>query len=102
MGSSVNAECDCGYHEEDLLIGGGMMNFMSFCGFPVYCKSCQSLEVLAYDDQSLSKGKGKNVVADWNMIERLGRKLVLTDGKYFCPSCQKFGLSFRESDVLWD
>ncbi len=101
MGSTVSAKCDCGYHKSNLRIGGGMMNFQSFCSFPFYCKGCQSLvtvnllsrtpkcpeckstEVLAYDNQGLRKQKGKNVVANWNAAGKLGRRLKLTDGKYF-------------------
>ncbi len=120
MGSTVDAKCICGFQNDNLRIGGGMMNSQSVCHFPVYCKICQSLvtanllsktpecskcksiEVLAYDNQTLRKQTGKNVVASWNAGGKLGRKLILTDGKYFCPSCQKFSLIFSEGNILWD
>ena len=39
MGAIVNAECLCGFKKE-LLIGGGMLNFMTRCDFPCYCEKC--------------------------------------------------------------
>jgi RNA polymerase subunit RPABC4/transcription elongation factor Spt4 len=109
MGGIVKAFCACGYKKE-LYLGGGMKNFTTYCNFPIFCRKCklllevnllkkdvvcpicQHFDYLAYDDPSLIKQKG-NEIFSWN-YEKIGRKLVLTDGKYLCPSCGQFSLSF--------
>lgn len=119
MGSSVNAQCKCGY-EAELLIGGGMNNFTTFCSFPVFCKNCQQLqsanlldkypncprcqsrEIVAYDENELQQTPGENIVTSWNISDELGRILQLTDGEYFCPSCKEFSLRFEEGGICWD
>lgn len=121
MGSSVNAKCSCGFQATDLLIGGGMSNFRTFCSFPIFCNDCQELQVAnllaeplecpachsqsvtAYDDAALKQSDGGNkVVTSWNVSDRLGRILQLTDDKYLCPSCKQFTLKFEEGGLMWD
>jgi len=119
MGSSVNALCECGYQASSL-IGGGMANFMEVCHFPFLCEQCREIvevnllekklrcpkcsskSVIPYDDKKLLGKAGKLEVASWNMEEQLGRVLRLTDGKYLCPSCGEYKLSFAPGDILWD
>lgn len=119
MGSQVIAKCKCGL-ETEILIGGGMFNFKTTCLFPCMCESCHgvveanllenpvrcpncnAVNPISYDDPSLSLVSGKNVVASWNMREQLGRELILTDGKYKCPSCGKMTLSFVNSGLCFD
>jgi Zn finger protein HypA/HybF involved in hydrogenase expression len=118
MGSVVTATCRCGL-ELEVLIGGGMKNFTMICYFPCLCEACHSLaqvnllaeteecpkckskSITPYDDPRLSASPGKRTVAEWNMQERIGRRLVLTDGKYRCPACQEMSLEFRERGC-WD
>jgi hypothetical protein len=120
MGSSVDAQCKCGYEALGLLIGGGMSNFTTFCSFPVFCKNCQQLqltnllakhpdcphcqsrEIVAYDEDELQQAPGNNIVTSWNVSDRLGRILQLTDGEYFCPLCKEFNLRFEEGGMHWD
>ncbi len=122
MGSQVVAKCDCGV-DEFILIGGGMMNYTTTCFFPCLCESCHSVvEVnllsspmrcpecrasnpIPYDDPRLSASPGRENVAEWNMgdmEDRLGRELVLTDGKYKCPKCGKMSLEFHGILLCWD
>jgi len=122
MGSAVVAKCDCGI-EDTILIGGGMMNFKTTCFFPCLCENCHGIVQvnllsktmkcpecgargpIPYDDPQLSDSPGLRNVAEWNMgnmEDRLGRKLVLTDGKYRCPKCGNMSLSFSRGGLCWD
>lgn len=119
MGSKVKAKCECGV-EASILIGGGMGNFMTTCFFPCLCESChnivqvnllakpmccskcQASNPIPYDDPRLCESPGNNIITDWNMHEQLGRKLVLTDGKYRCPKCGKMSLEFVDGGLYWD
>jgi RNA polymerase subunit RPABC4/transcription elongation factor Spt4 len=65
------------------------------------CPNCKSTKIVAYDQGELQERKG-NPVAEWNMEEKLGRTLELTDGRYFCPSCKSFDLTFKETGLCWD
>lgn len=120
MGLSVNAQCDCGFQATDLLIGGSMMNFMTFCSFPVFCKACQNLrmanvlskplecpechsqDVITYDHEELKQSEGGHIVVSWNVSDRLGRTLQLTGDKYLCPLCKRFTLTFEDGGLMWD
>jgi DNA-directed RNA polymerase subunit RPC12/RpoP len=119
MGSQIVAKCECGV-EVSILIGGGMMNFHTTCFFPCLCESCHSIvqvnllakaircpecrapNPIPYDDPRLQGAPGKHNVAEWNMKSQLGRKLVLTDGRYRCSKCGKMSLQFSEDDLCWD
>jgi len=117
MGSIVVANCGCGY-EKEMHLGGGMMNFETYCGFPVYCPACEQLfvanlfeepircpecssnRVLPYDAEELCVTKG-SVVFDWFVEVRNDRALELTNGEYLCPDCGQFTLSFHMRG-FWD
>ena len=119
MGSQVTATCRCGL-EVNVLIGGGMANFTTTCYFPCLCEACHNIvqvnllaktkqcpkckspALISYDDPRLSESPGTRVVADWNVQEQLGRYLMLTDGNYMCPKCNKMSLRFRDSGSRWD
>jgi hypothetical protein len=34
-------------------------------------------------------------IFSWNTAARLGKELILHDGKYFCASCDNFSLRFE-------
>ena len=54
------------------------------------------------DQEELLEQKGTQRCAVWNMEAELGRELQLTDGSYYCPSCNSFDLTFSEGGLLWD
>jgi len=119
MGSQVTATCECGVRAE-ILIGGGMMDFTTTCYFPSLCDRCQTIvqtnllagdhrcpecgaaDPIPYDDPRILGSPGEGTVAEWNMQERLGRELILTDGSYKCPKCGKMTLQFADSGLCWD
>lgn len=119
MGSILRAHCDCGYNADDLLLGGGRMDFTTNCNFPYYCEDCSILfeanafeetvicpkchkdQAYSYDTKKACGSAGEKIVFDWNVMSQIGRTLVLTDGSYICPSCHKFRLRFFESG-FWD
>ena len=119
MGSEVTATCRCGA-ESNIMIGGGMANFITTCYFPCACMrcnnvvqvnlltkqkrcpKCRSTKVIPYDDSSLLEAPGEHTVANWNMDEQLGRELILTDGSYKCPQCGQMTLHFMDSGLCWD
>ena len=96
------------------------MNFTTTCFFPCLCESCHSVvrvnllskslrcpqcrarNPIPYDDPRLSESPGHHQVASWNMEDRLGKELVLTDGKYRCPQCGRMSLEFSDSGLCWD
>lgn len=119
MGSAVRAECSCGLSAE-MPIGGGMLNFTTFCGFPCACESCHQVvgvnlldreahcplcgasDPIPFDDPRLAGARGDRVVADWKVTDSLGRVLVLTNGTYRCPRCGEDALRFVDTGVCWD
>jgi len=110
MGSIISARCNCGYENNEMFLGGGRIAFTTTCNFPFYCEECKILfetnllkkkrecpecsnkNIIAYDEEKACKYEG-NIIFSWN-IEGIDRELKLTDGKYICPSCGKFSLSF--------
>ena len=112
-------KCSCGL-EVQVPIGGGMRNFATTCYFPCLCEACHNVvpvnllaqpqqcpeckspAVISYDDRRLTASPGKGKVASWNMKEKLGRELVLTDGGYLCPKCNNMSLKFRNTGLCWD
>ena len=118
MGSMVRGHCSCGYGTEAMMLGGGMRDFTTECTFPYYCEECKILfianvfqentccpecgseKVVAYDDKKACKSEGEEVFS-WNVKDKIGRVLKLTDGKYICPACGKFNLTFTDMGC-WD
>ena len=119
MGSAVIAVCKCGY-EENFMIGSGSMDFNEVCYFPCLCKKCNGAvgvnlldssptcpickdnAVIPYDKEELILERGQDEVASWNVEEQVGRSVKLTDGKYYCPYCKEYNLTFRDSGICWD
>ena len=119
MGSAVQAKCECGY-EEEFMIGGGMTTFHKLCLFPCLCRDCQQIvqanlldtpaicpeckgvTVEPYDQEELCEQRGGEHVASWSPEGPLGRELGLTDGEYYCPSCDTFRLRFQDTGICWD
>ncbi len=111
MGSTVIAQCPCGY-EAELAVGGGRRTYRTICYFPCLCKGCRKLvqanlladplacpdcgsaEIVPYDQPELAGASGESQTAHWAMEHSLGRDLVLTDGTYRCPACESPTLRF--------
>lgn len=118
MGSFVRATCECGY-EHEFAIGGGMRDFLEVCLFPCLCRdckrivqvnlldtplscsNCRSHNVVPYDHDELCEEQGLSDITSWS-VERVGRELRLTDGRYHCPACASFRLRFQEGNICWD
>ena len=115
MGSIVSAECKCGFKKEVMLLGGGFSDFQNKASFPYYCPVCKNLflgnclakkvkckkciseNVYPYDDKRACKKKGQEVF-EWDITDDEKDEeevtLILTDGKYICPKCNEYQLSF--------
>ena len=115
MGSIIDAKCKCGSKKDNMFLGGGFSNFMTKASFPYYCEDCKSLfigdrlakkvkckkckseNIYPYDDKRACKRKGREVFK-WNITDCKKDKdevvLILTDGKYICPKCGEYKLSF--------
>ena len=64
--------------------------------------NCKTTKVIPYDNPTLSRSVGEDVeletVTSWNMKEKLGRELILTNGIYRCPQT----LRFADNGLNWD
>lgn len=119
MGSAIRAKCECGYDQE-FLIGGGMSNFEELCLFPCLCRECKAIVsanllqnplacpeceskvITPYGQGELCQKGGKKEVASWKLGGNESKRLSLTDGAYYCPPCNSFGLTFEDSGFCWD
>lgn len=115
MGEVVSATCSCGFTKKEMPLGSGLMEYTPFCNFPHFCSKCKLFfEANLYDDICCPECSSKNVVAYDNKkaYKQLGKRsefvwahkgsdLILTNGKYYCPSCNKFELVFS-SWGNWD
>jgi len=63
-------------------------------GFFLRCSTCGSFRVQKYDADNLVKG-GSKFVSEWGSDR-------ITDGAYFCPSCEKYEMRFDAPLVLFD
>ena len=113
MGSALNAKCPCGFSSEDLAVGGGMMNFQTYCGAPALCEACADMLVVNYLDDQPACPMCKGAIMFYN-APRLRRKLrrgspgtplifswtlekgsfKLPDTEYRCPRCGKVKMRF--------
>jgi hypothetical protein len=118
-GSILKASCPCGYKTE-LMVGGGMANFRTFCAAPAYCAGSKKLELLNYldDDPKCASGTGKpvfyndpslqekppagttpGIVFSWNLDKK--GTFLLPDVGYLCPQCGKKTMRFAQVG-FWD
>ncbi len=118
MGAMAQASCGCGY-SGSIRLGGGMLNFETVCLFPIYCRTCQTLQttnlfespvkcnkcdgtdVTVYDDPELLGEPGTRKVFSWDTEKQLGRVLRLSDGRYLYPACGQMRLRFQRT-ASWD
>jgi hypothetical protein len=116
MGTGLLAKCACGF-ETETAVGGTrrtyrMRNYPIVCLFPCFCKECKdmvtvdlcakppscpacgSTAIVPYDQPELIGTLGTLTKASCAMQYELGRDLVLTDGLYRCPKCNRMSLRF--------
>jgi len=121
MGGIVQARCDCGFESENLFLGGGMLNFETYCGVPVLCKTCGSLQVVNLLDPCCCCGTCHGPVEFYHKVvprtapelretltNRLfswrlggGDTLVLPDSGHLCPRCHEQHMRFVDTG-RWD
>lgn len=122
MGQILEANCTCGFRATGLFVGGGMMNFETFCGAPALCDAWGVIHVLDYLEPSnqcpdcgkdavfyndptlfsLPPGESQDVptVFYWN-VSGEAEPFRLLDVDYFCPRCREMRLRFA-SIGFWD
>jgi hypothetical protein len=61
-----------------------------------------STDVNPYDAEELIGARGEREVVSWNAAGRLGRVLVLPDGRYLCPTCRAHSLTFEPGGLSFD
>ena len=110
MGSILQSQCKCGYESDDLYLGGGMMNFPSYCEIPCYCDECEIVFSKNILTKEAKQGEGRircvkcrkkvsyygNIVND-DYNKEYHMEWYIGDGKtYFlkgdnqhCPKCKK-------------
>ena len=95
MGSSISAECPCGFKTGTMLTGGGMLNFETLDRQPCLCRDCHLLF-------------GGNMKQTPVLCPVCAREAVpyerggLGDGPYECPKCGKDTLVFTMGLICWD
>ena len=50
-----------------------------------HCPVCKNAKLIAYDDPRLSESHGEHDVVRWDLQDRIGREVVLTDGNICAP-----------------
>jgi ribosomal protein S27E len=68
----------------------------------IRCPECRSTKIIPYDSPELSDSTGDMNIASWPPLKKNGRRLVLTNGKYKCPKCEKMQLIFSNTGLCWD
>jgi hypothetical protein len=117
MGQILKAECECGFKNGDLFVGGGKASFETLCSAPVLCEACGHFftanyfnekikcpqcagEAKFYDDPSLrAPDEGGVPVFSWDLPD--GRKFLLPGTKYQCPECKEVRMRFSPVGA-WD
>lgn len=114
MGHFISASCTCGYSNEHLSIGGGMLTFTTVCDHPAYCAAGRHVVTVNLMEQpitcpegcagtplpycktpSLQIKRGKGLVSDWDGLK-------INTGLYKCPRCEAYSLQFHEKHAYFD
>ena len=122
MGSMLISQCQCGYESDELMLGGGMMNFIEDCEIPFYCDNCEivftrdvlgKLDFKKYNKcpkcrkkvqyyGSISEDDFENDddnVFDWGI--EFDKRYYLKNDSYHCPKCKKEEMKFYTTGC-WD
>jgi hypothetical protein len=115
MGSTIMANCPCGYESGELHVGGGMMDFGQKCLAPSRKGRARAVVtrdywapasrgVVFYDDPSLREVgdvEGAEPVFKWSG-DNDRPDFVLPDVRYLCPACRSMTMRFSEGLLMWD
>jgi Zn finger protein HypA/HybF involved in hydrogenase expression len=67
------------------------------------CEHCGSASVVPYGSAPALGVLGSTVIFGCPPCERFPvEQLTITDGTYWCPTCQKHSARFADSGILWD
>ena len=117
MGQILQLSCSCGGQMKTPF--GPKMPPPKVCFFPFYCRACKGMssldvdaeilicqhcgsrDVIPYGSPETVGSIGERIVLQVGPRERLAEVLNITDGTYWCPACESFGLSLR-SCGHWD
>lgn len=119
MGKGVEISCPC-FGSFTLPVGPRSAP-PKFCLFMFLCKECQCVSNLDIHAAELScQHCGSSAVVPFGSPPAVGElgprvvfqcwpcerftpeQLTLTDGTYFCPTCQKYTARFRDAEIFWD
>lgn len=112
MGTKTRVSCQCGYKSDDILIGGGKLNFQYTHYYPCLCLDCKDVvqvnlksthecpncsgaNIVPYDDERL-RGEYKEPKI------RATQHHDVSKGFYYCPKCKKMNLKFLQTFYRWD
>lgn len=105
MGYSCNANCECGFNQDGITVGAGMIGFERQSQFPHYCENCGVVEPNVQEQEiACPSCKSKTIIAYGN--EMVSKQNELHDsiqwGKYkmpcngnLCPKCKRLSLQFK-------
>jgi len=107
MGSILKAICPCGFEKEDILYGGGMMDFTTNSSVPAlnrktgdfltenyFNKDKLPAEVVFYDDPQMYGDK----LEVFNAIH--WENVYLSPRSNLCPKCGDFAMEFMETGLF--
>ena len=112
MGLQVIAICECGVNAK-ISVGSGRLNYKEIEYFPGYCKNCNEvIQINLKDEFSFCKSCSRDIAIPYNdpeLIGNIGQEIVsrsfgnvITDGTYYCPSCNNMSLRFLQGQLFWD
>jgi len=107
MGNILIAKCsNCGYNSGKLFYGGGMLNHLTYCGYPFINLDTDEIEMenifnkenilkdnnnlIFYDSDSLIKKK----VIKKGYFHQWGENYIHRGEVYYCPKCKEYRLEF--------
>jgi hypothetical protein len=107
MGTRLAYTCRCGYTGGGSL-GGGKLDFESFCGAPAICRTCavvKTVNALAPLSCPTCRGavelladergeEGASMAMSWRLRDSI---LVIRPGPHVCPKCQRAALSISHA-----
>jgi hypothetical protein len=119
MGIGLNVSCPC-FGSFTLQVGPRIAS-PRYCLFPFLCTECRTVSTLdIYADRLACTHCGSAAVVPYGSPPAVGElgptvvvacgpserftadQLTLTDGTYWCPTCQKYTARFSDSGIRWD